>query len=984
MDEDEQMFCLRTLIIDNYDSYTNNLLWLLARSAGITTPDLQFQSVGDFRHAESNEVNGVIQKKSVKNKEISWECMRKRVILIKNDQYTWEFVKENIIPNVDNVVISPGPGNPSTESDFGICKKVITECHLPIFGICLGFQGIGECYGMKVLKGKSAVHGQQSGLEIVESVDSGEYGAHSGLFSEIPQNAKVTRYHSLVLNGTGSSELKVLAYSRGNIDLMDKDSGRVSTENREIMAIKHRYKPIYGVQFHPESVETEYGDLLMNNFQKLAYTWLQKNKEGHLLTKEIPPSTLHLSLLYHEKETLNVTNPSIIANNQKKGRRFVLGRKIELDSHFYDLSRVTRAVFNCIYADDVLPFILDSSKENVEGNSISIMGSLCSPGSVTVKYNIEDREVDLIKYSVAQEGVKSNLEKRIKLDNMKGMEAGNDTRKCSYWDWAQDELADNLIRGIEFRDLDYVEAGGGAGCSVSGPAFKCGWVGYLGYEMLNESNIVLSQKVEERGQTFNSANSAPGSILSLATQCIVVEKREHRIAVYIYGLATNRNDDEDPSIGFDIWSEANGVLCYTSCEKWINDTHTKLGKDISVFLEKEFNSINRIRTNTNPAAAQRVITASPYIKKEKYINKVAMAQEFIRSGESYQICLTNQFKITANGTAGGQGRSFGHGGLAEAKKIYFDYLRTMNAAPFGAFFYYPKQDKQEDNKDSCEDENINYGAELIIMSCSPERLLSIHQDKKNGGLKAMMKPIKGTAKRIDLNNLHCEHATISGAVADKFAEKPRCCERCLEEATLRDHAIGCELQADIKERAENLMIVDLVRHDLNGVCNPTTTDVPKLISLEKYATVYQLVSTVESSLLDDNVMGVVGRCFPPGSMTGAPKLRSVEILHSVLESEIGNRGVYSGSIGYISACNHGVCDWNVVIRTVIFTPKSCVSRSASGGCNSDGDDTTSHVQIGAGGAITILSDPESEWDEVLIKLEAMLLPLKHYITESNC
>ncbi|OMJ07556.1 Aminodeoxychorismate synthase, chloroplastic [Smittium culicis] len=164
-------------------------------------------------------------------------------------------------------------------------------------------------------------------------------------------------------------------------------------------------------------------------------------------------------------------------------------------------------------------------------------------------------------------------------------------------------------------------------------------------------------------------------------------------------------------------------------------------------------------------------------------------------------------------------------------------------------------------------------------------------------------------------------------------------------------------------------------------------NVSKLINLESYSTVYQLVSTIESSIelcdyKDENptlgknrndtytrkcplVMKTMANCFPPGSMTGAPKIRSVEILANNLETSTktktkSKRGIYSGCIGYISAFKAQM-NWSVVIRTII----SKKNRSL-------GVAPISQFEIGAGGAITILSDPESEWNEAITKLDSVL------------
>jgi para-aminobenzoate synthetase component 1 len=178
------------------------------------------------------------------------------------------------------------------------------------------------------------------------------------------------------------------------------------------------------------------------------------------------------------------------------------------------------------------------------------------------------------------------------------------------------------------------------------------------------------------------------------------------------------------------------------------------------------------------------------------------------------------------------------------------------------------------------------------------------------------------------------------------------------------------LKISIKDRAENLMIVDLLRNDISKVCQPSTVKVPKLFDIESFPAVHHLVSTVEGTLAEHkNATDLLRGAFPGGSITGAPKIRAMEIIE---ELEPHRRSIYCGSIGYISQC--GTMDTSITIRTLVCS---------KGISNSAADESATVFNImhcWAGGGLVADSTAESEYQETFDKVSC-ILPV---LSELNC
>ena len=225
----------------------------------------------------------------------------------------------------------------------------------------------------------------------------------------------------------------------------------------------------------------------------------------------------------------------------------------------------------------------------------------------------------------------------------------------------------------------------------------------------------------------------------------------------------------------------------------------------------------------------------------------------------------------------------------------YQVLREVNAAPFSAYIHFP---------------HVN------VLSSSPERFLKLT------GRHVETKPIKGT--------------------------RPRKVEDHENVAQIAD------LQNSAKDRAENVMIVDLLRNDISKVCENGSVHVPKLFDIESYSTVHHLVSTVTGTLAQDqHALDLLKHCFPGGSITGAPKIRSMEVIEEI---EPNRRGIYCGAIGYVGF--NGNMDTNIAIRTLVHS-----------------DNT---IRFWAGGGIVNDSVVEEEYQESFDKAAALFQVLKRF------
>ena len=693
---------MRTLIVDNYDSYTYNL----------------YQAIAQV------------------NQELP--------LVIHNDQISWQELQTL---NFDNIVISPGPGRPEKPSDFGICKQVIQNIKVPLLGVCLGHQGIGYCYGGRVINAPEVRHGRLSKI----------YHNGSELFRGIPNTFKVVRYHSLLVAN----------------DLPDCLEKTAWTEDGLIMGLRHRNLPLWGVQFHPESICTEYGQTLLENFRDITQNFHKKSKVQNPKFSQSP-----------------IPSPQSPVPNPQSS-------KFELKTRKLNIYRDSEQIFVQLFGNELNAFWLDSSLVETNQSRFSFMGDGNGINSLLLRYYSEKQEL-IVTQSEKVTHYKESIFEYIKQEI--------NQRKC------------------QNNELPF--------------DFNCGFVGYFGYELKGEC-----------GSKIVNPSNLPDAMFLFADRLIAIDHQEQTIYL-LHLIETGQND---------------------IAETWFNQVQNQL---------ENLETLPSIVFPKNHKPVEFRLSRS----YTTYIEDIHQCLEDIHQGETYQVCLTNQLYTKT---------------IPDPIKFY-RILRQINPAPYSAF--------------------LRFG-EIAIACSSPERFLKIDRQKW-----VETKPIKGTQKR---------------------GKTPE------EDLNLRETLRNSE-----KDRAENLMIVDLLRNDLGKVCEIGSVHVPKLMNVETFSTVHQLVTTVKGKLRSDlQAIDCIQASFPGGSMTGAPKIRTMEIIDR-LEQEA--RGVYSGAIGFLAL--NGSADLNIVIRTAIITPE--------------------HTSIGIGGGIVALSDPEKEFQEMLLKAKALIQALELTIEHS--
>ncbi|CAJ2629623.1 para-aminobenzoate synthase-like protein [Trifolium pratense] len=809
---------VRTLLIDNYDSYTYNI------------------------YQELSIINGVPP------------------VVIQNDDWTWDELCYYLYEEkaFDNIVISPGPGSPACPEDIGICLQILLECRdIPVLGVCLGHQALGYVHGAQIVHASEPVHGRLSEVE------------HNGcqLFHGIPSGRnsgfKVVRYHSLVIDSESLPEVLIpIAWTSTSTlpfvepKVSDKYNGHeVQTDQsifvdsflpeagngssklidygqtrnaRVLMGVKHSTRPHYGVQFHPESIATCHGSQIFKNFREITDDYWLRFRSSYNKEKRVNfdayAQVSSASRLYRdfcksnnsENNTVNLPrkvnhgDENVVHNNTEVNYK-CLKLKWRKFNHLAGQVGGAKSIFCQLFGHEAEnTFWLDSSSTEMGRARFSFMGGKGGSLWKQLTFRLSDQSDGCSKG-----GGYLSLEVSDGSAETIFLEGG-------FLDYLNKELQSYHYDKDEYEGLPF--------------DFHGGYVGYIGYDL----------KVECAVTSNHHKSKTPDACFFFADNLVAIDhKNDH-----VYLLA--------------IHEENSSVL------QWLDDTEEKLLSltgSVRMDLERQYSHPSTFSSHKVGFAAEK--------SREQYIGDVKKCLNYIKDGESYELCLTTQIRKPIE--------------VLNSLGLYL-HLRERNPAPYAAWLNFPKED-------------------LCICCSSPERFLQLD---RNDMLEA--KPIKGTITR--------------GATEEE------------------DEQLKLKLQLSEKDQAENLMIVDLLRNDLGRVCDPGSVHVPHLMDIQSYATVHTMVSTIRGKKRSDiSAVDCVKAAFPGGSMTGAPKLRSMELLDSL---ESCSRGIYSGCIGFFSY--NQTFDLNIVIRTVIIH---------------EGE-----ASIGAGGAIVALSNPEDEYEEMILKTKA--------------
>jgi para-aminobenzoate synthetase len=808
--------------------------------------------------------------------------------------------------HIDGIILSPGPGTPQEQPPLSH-QSILANPALPILGVCLGHQLLALAYGGDVGKAPKPIHGEDhwiSSTSTTTTTTDNDNDNDNKLFENLPTSFRVVRYHSLAASNLPVAKLQVTA---------------TSANDNVIQAIQHVSNPHYGVQFHPESIGSQYGMALLNNFCQIVQDYKDTKEDDddddddeRLSTTGQDESTT-LESIREEEESSKLTSSDTTTTPEPRFRALL---------HPLKETKVEPSkVFSELYSHRSTAMWLDSSSYPSRGE-VDILAAPLSKDDVIEYHHHRSNKDD---NNNNNNDILTQLEQ--KLAFAYDMDIGfvlskgeDDPHDSTSIEWTKDTSVAAVGKDIVFEHKDDHQVHTRDDFPKIPFGYRGGYLGYLGYEVRHDTQRYLQEQESchpkkdsvsssaaspgERTPNNSDSTSVPTAAFFLARESMIYHHPTQQW--YLLGLVEGEEDIE-------------------ARMDWIQHVKERMAQlELSDGMNGEKG--NPLSAPANPSSPSLAFV--PNRPKERYAQDIASCHNFIELGESYELCLTNQLEATVEDATTSSDSS------TTTLNLY-QRLRRRNPAPYSAYF--------------------SWKGSLAICCSSPERFMSVQRRPTNNHphhpttiLQAEAKPIKGTCARV--------------LPADGI--------RRTQAETREDERRARSLELSLKNRAENLMIVDLLRNDMSRVCQIGSVHVAKLMDIESFATVHQMVSTIRgtlapssSSSLSCDVNGTIDllrASFPGGSMTGAPKIRTMELLEE-LEDQV-DRGPYSGSLGYLSI--NGCMDMNIIIRSaVVVTTK-----------NDENDDTKRRhrVSIGAGGAITALSETQDEYDEMLLKARAVV------------
>ena len=582
------------------------------------------------------------------------------VFIIKNDEFSLQKLLP-YLPYFSAVIVGPGPGSPDVPEDIGLVKdlwKLREDDMIPIFGVCLGLQSLALEFGALLKRLDAVKHGQIShiyhqGIDLFDNVGS----------------VRAVRYHSLHVVLLQDGDVEELAWAD------DVENGKVT------MAVRHKYRPFWAVQYHPESVCTEGGGIqVIRNFWRLAQSWTK------VTSRKTLPWNANLGAVFgHHWPYLPPPSPR--SSDPSTPLTVVTSAVERLGLSVIDVCESMGA-----FEESSSFVLLDSASHP---GRFSIVGCLSS-SSLRITYRVGDRFISLAR---------------------DGKSIDEDLGTQDVWSWLATFMHSKKATG-----------------GNTGLPFWGGLIGYLSYEL-----GVNSIKVSTRRNEYIAENQHPDVNLVFVDRSIILDADTGQ--TFVQSILPG---DED----------------------WISKTIARL---------------ESLPLGSSTAESLRSKISITLPDKTHYISRIKECQEHLFAGDSYELCLTAQTRISISGVPSS---------ATSTSWERYKRLRKSNPAPHSAYLrLHPS----------------------TLLSSSPERFLSFSRPP---GTVCQLRPIKGTVRKAP---------GITRAIAEQ------------------------SLVGSPKEVAENLMIVDLIRHDLHGVVGDNVV-VQQFCVVEEYETVWQLVSVIEGKL----------------------------------------------------------------------------------------------------------------------------------------